>query len=609
MIRQIRLCLEMIPRRLWWRWGFSMFVTLIFAILESVSAAAIFALVSSVGDPLQIRVLPVVSTVAAWFPEVEPRRFVAVFAAAVAVFYVARGTFVAFVGYRNNLLIGDATTSLAAMFLGAYLRAPYAFFFRRNSANLIHQVNEGVSAILGGTLGAAIQLSTEVLLALGLSAVMLAAAPGITLTVATVIVGSLTLLFRLTRTATVRSGAEAHRLGTVMLQSVQQSLGAIKEIKVLGREEHFLRVYRDGREAFVHASARRGILDVVPRLMTETILAGGGLFVVVAVILTGGQAAEALPLLGLYGYSTFRLVPAANRIYALLNDLRWRSEPVRNLYEDYRNLIAERTERGRTESGGVLSLREGIALSRVSFSYAPDAHFALSDVTFDIRRGESIGVVGPTGAGKSTLVDLIIGLLEPTAGCITVDGVDVRRCGRAWQRCIGYVPQEIYLIDDTLRRNIALGVSDPEIDEERLAQAVRAAQIETLVASLADGLDSVVGERGIRLSGGQRQRVGIARALYHQPEVLVFDEATSSLDNATESEVVDSLEALHGAKTMIVIAHRLTTVRRCDRLVFLRNGRIAAIGSYEDLLATNEDFRRMALPGARDVPSETAATQ
>ena len=216
-------------------------------------------------------------------------------------------------------------------------------------------------------------------------------------------------------------------------------------------------------------------------------------------------------------------------------------------------------------------------------------------MSLTIRRGESIGFVGPTGAGKSTLIDVIVGLLPPTAGRVAVDGVELD-AGRArtWRRHIGYVPQSIVLVDDTLRRNVALGIADGDIDAERLGEAVRLAQLETLVAALPHGLDAQVGERGVRLSGGERQRVGIARALYHAPDVLVLDEATSALDTPTEAALSDAIRALHGEKTVLLIAHRLSTVRGCDRVALIVGGRLTDCGTYDELLARSEEFRRLA---------------
>jgi ATP-binding cassette, subfamily B, bacterial PglK len=230
----------------------------------------------------------------------------------------------------------------------------------------------------------------------------------------------------------------------------------------------------------------------------------------------------------------------------------------------------------------------------VSFRYEGTESDALSDVNLAIHRGEQIGICGPTGGGKSTLVDLISGLLAPTSGQVLVDGRDIESNMRGWQRNLGIVPQVVFLIDDTLRRNIALGIPDKEIDEEAIAQAVRLAQLDEFVSLLPKGLDTVVGERGVRVSGGERQRVAIARALYHQPEVLIFDEGTSALDNLTERELMLSLQKLRGAHTVLLVAHRLSTVRESDRVVFVRDGRIAGIDTFDGLMNSNTSFGQMA---------------
>jgi ATP-binding cassette subfamily C protein len=253
-----------------------------------------------------------------------------------------------------------------------------------------------------------------------------------------------------------------------------------------------------------------------------------------------------------------------------------------------------------------MEFRQSITCEDVSFVYEEAARPfdslalaqgkpALQDITLTIHRGESVGIVGPTGAGKSTLVDVLLGLLRPTSGRVLVDGDDLAGYEHAWQRLIGYVPQDPYLLDDTLRRNIAFGVPDSTIDEQRLARASTLAQLDEFVRQLPQGLETVVGEDGVRLSGGQRQRVAIARALYHDPDVLVFDEATAALDNQTEREVTRAIAALHGQRTLIVIAHRLTTVESCDRLIFLRDGRLVGVGPYAELLR-DPRFKAIAVP-------------
>jgi ABC-type multidrug transport system fused ATPase/permease subunit len=288
-----------------------------------------------------------------------------------------------------------------------------------------------------------------------------------------------------------------------------------------------------------------------------------------------------------------RILPSLHWIVYYQNNLRFGAAALDEIQRDWCTLGAAETSARFTEP---LRLRDEISLKAVSYRYEGADRNALTCVDLAIKRGESVGIVGATGAGKSTLVDLILGLLQPTSGCVRVDGTDIHERLSSWQRQIGYVPQSIYLMDDSIRRNIAFGVDDEAIDAERVATALRMAQIEDFVQSLPRGLDTEVGERGVRLSGGQRQRLAVARALYHEPEVLVFDEATAALDSQTESELAREIQSLQRKKTLIIIAHRLDTVRHCDRLVFLIDGRVVDAAPFDELQLRNPDFRILATP-------------
>jgi ATP-binding cassette subfamily C protein len=317
----------------------------------------------------------------------------------------------------------------------------------------------------------------------------------------------------------------------------------------------------------------------------------GGLIILVT--LQGRDHATIVPLLGLYGYAGFRLLPALARVAAKLQRLNFGSAAVNQVYEDYVHL-AKAPKLPASDVAPLPFARE-IRFDAVSYTYPGGSRLALKDISLVVPYGASVAIVGPSGGGKSTLVDILLGLLVPDSGRILVDGVDTATSIRAWQRNLGYVPQTPYLLDDTLRRNIAFGVPDADIDEQAVAEAVRMAQLTDLVASLPNGLDSAIGERGIRLSGGQRQRIVIARALYPRPAMLILDEATSELDNLTEREIGAAIDALAGQKTILIVAHRMTTVRNCDVIVFLVEGRIADMGRYDELVARNPNFGRLAL--------------
>ncbi len=594
MLTHLKKCAAMVPREMRLQWGSVVPLILLTAATESAGAAVVYALVKIVADPSRVAEIPVAATIAAWLPWQDRASVVAAFATVAALFYVTKNAVLIWVGTTRTRIEVKSVALLASRMFRGYLMTPYPFHFRRNSADLIRQTNQSVNMMFS-VLSSSATVASEMLVTLGFVVVLMFAAPGNTLIAGALLAGLLALLLKLVRHRTIQLGTRGHHLRMALVQSVQQGLGAIKEIKVLGRERHFDDAHANGQAELSHVLVSRARLDAMPRLVTESAFAVGALIVVVLMTWNGGPASDVTPLLGLYGYAALRLLPSANRMQWLLNEIRYHSTVVDQLYADFlfvnRQPNVDRDAPPEGDPGF-----SALVLDRVGYVYDGTETRVLDDVHLTIPAGESIGVVGPTGAGKSTLVDVIVGLLSPSTGRITVDGVDLSRRLSWWQRRIGYVPQETYLVDDSLRHNIALGISDEEVDDDSIRAAARMAQLDEFVASLPEGLGTFVGERGIRLSGGQRQRVGIARALYHQPDVLIFDEATSSLDNATEAEVTKAIEALYGVKTLVVIAHRLTTVQRCDRLVLLEGGRVAASGTFDELMHSCAAFRRLAVP-------------
>jgi len=324
---------------------------------------------------------------------------------------------------------------------------------------------------------------------------------------------------------------------------------------------------------------RFSIAQALPRFGLEILTIAGLGVLVVTMVGSGRELDSILPVLGLFGAAAFRLLPAVNRLVGSLQLITLNRPLVEDLYRD----LALPTKLNESLSR-IDNFTETIDLDEISFSYKNAPKPALHGVSLTVRRGEAVGLVGPSGSGKSTLVDVLLGLLAPQSGGVRVDGKDIQDDLRAWQNQIGYVPQSIFLIDDSLRNNVAFGIPKSKIDEQAVRDAIRSAQLEEFVATLPNGLDTVVGERGVRLSGGQRQRIGIARALYHNPSVLVLDEATSSLDTETEHGVMQAVQALQGDKTVIIVAHRLSTVEYCDRLYRLEDSRIVDEGSFEEVI-------------------------
>lgn len=495
--------------------------------------------------------------------------------------YAVKALFLAFLAWRQAHFVYGLQSNFSQRLFTGYLSQPYTFHLQRNSAQLIRNTTNQVADITTVTQHS-LMLATETLVLLGMSALLIAVEPlGAILVVSTL--GLAGWGFNhLTRGHILRWGVALQHHEGLRIQHLQQGLGGAKDIKLLGRESDFLAQYHLHNVGSAQIGQRQATLGALPRLCLE-LLAVTGLAVLVWVMIWQGKPMEALlPTLGLFAAAAFRVMPSVNRLLSAVQNLRFYLPVIDTLYSEFSLLNTTSTP----QRGEHLAFKNALVLDQISFKYPTAETPALRSISLSIPKGVSIGFIGGSGAGKSSLVDNILGLLTPDRGTIKIDGIDIQKNLRGWQDQIGYVPQSIYLTDDTLRRNVAFGLPNDQIDEASVWRAVRSAQLEQFVNELPLGLDTVVGERGVRLSGGQRQRIGIARALYHDPQVLVLDEATSSLDTATERDVMDAVRALHGDKTILIVAHRLSTVEHCDRLFRLEKGEIVAEGETAVVLGT-----------------------
>jgi len=493
--------------------------------------------------------------------------------------YVLKTVFLIVMLSKQNKYIYNLQAAISHRLFRGYLQQPWTFHLQRNSSQLILNVTHEVNVFTNTWLQALMITLTEGLVLLGVITLLLVVEPVGTLIVVSVL-GLAAWVFLYNLKGYILSLGEARQYHEGMrIQHLQQGLGGAKDVKIMGREFDFLTQYSAHCEQSVEVSRKQKTLSELPRLWLE-LLAVGGLATLVFVLLMQGTALNVLiPTLGLFAAAAFRITPSANRILNALQNLRYGLPVINMLAQEFQllNNIAL------PQCKVVLPFIHEIKLSHLTYRYQNADHHALNDIALTIRRGTSVGFIGTSGAGKSTLVDVILGLLTPNGGQVMIDGIDIQSNLRGWQDQIGYVPQSIFLTDDTLRRNVAFGLSEDLIDEAAVFRAIKSAQLEEFVASLPQGVDTLVGERGVRLSGGQRQRIGIARALYHDPEILVLDEATSALDMATEKSVMEAINALHGDKTLLIIAHRLSTVAHCDWVYRMEKGYVVEEGRFESL--------------------------
>ena len=555
------------------------------AIIEAAGALAVFGLLRLVVDPTQVRTAPVVSSLWRVMNGNDERAVVALLALAVGMFYIFRAVFLSWVEWVRHGVIYASSTAAAGRLLARYLGADYLFHVGRRSASLIEPVTRAADIAYELSAGSAVGILSECVTIAALAAVLIISAPPITLVSVAIVLAFVLVPIVMTRRAWSRIGESERALHQQQLHLLQQSLGAIKDVKITGRQPFFEERFRGVKGELGAIKQRRAWLASMARLGVEATLILAMLIVVFLVLRASASGSDVVSVLALFAYTGFRVVPSANRIMLNVGYMREAEPWIRGMDADMRKL---RMPAPHPFEPSPPLLQSTLACEDVSFRYADSTAPALDHITFSITRGQSVGIVGPTGAGKSTLVDLLLGLLAPTSGRVLIDGEPLAGRERVWQRQIGYVPQDVYLLDDTLRRNIAFGIPDGAIDESRVARAVAHARLDEVVAALPQLLDTVIGEDGMRLSGGQRQRVAIARALYHDPPVLVFDEATAALDSQTEREVTEAIANAHGSRTVIAIAHRLSTVKGCDQLIYLRDGRLAGIGTYESLMQDPE---------------------
>lgn len=493
--------------------------------------------------------------------------------------YLFKTMFLSFFIWQQSRFVFGLQASLSERLFKLYLGMPYVFHLQRNSAGLIHN-STAETGMVTKTVQSLVTIITEISIFTGVAILLFFVEPtgSAIVTAVLVIVAALAYLStkgKILEWGKIRQYHEAQRL-----QHLQQGLGSIKEVKLLGREANFIQKYDEHNQASAVNNQKWFTMQGMPRICME-MFAVLGLFVLISIMTYQGHAMETLiPTLGIFTAAAFRIMPSVSRLLVAFQSLKYAYPAVSRLYDEFQLTNTDVQVAGKSQ----LSYRHEMRLANISFTYRDSSKPVLTDVYLELLNGQTIGLIGETGSGKTTLVDILLGLIMPERGTMEVDGRNVYENLRSWQEKIGYVPQSIYLTDNSIRENVALGLDSEHIDDRKIWSALEAAQLDKFVTELDMGLDTVVGERGVKLSGGQRQRIGIARALYHEPEVLVLDEATSSLDNETEQKFMDTVFDMHGKKTIIIVAHRLSTLERCDHIYRISRGKIVEHGSPGKIL-------------------------
>ncbi len=527
----------------------------------------------------------------------SPERVVLILAFAATLLFVIKGVAAVVLLWVQTGVLNRAQVTLSGRILTGFVQAPW-----------LVQQGSGTGALIRTTIGSVLAIAVVVGSALGViaeSAVFVAIVAALIIINPLLAISALVYLvlagliyLRIVRRPIERRGQQIQAEGERMNSSLIELVGGIKELTIRDSSSTYLGRYVVAARGYLNAYRLIAVTNQGMRYLLEILMITGAALVIGFATLSG-SATTVLVSMGVLLAGGLRLVPALNTLLISVNNIR-SNEPAVKIVEDELVRLGEYEHVPEViESGGVAFVPTGaFAIDDLTFRYPTRVDDALSGISISVGFGEALGIVGSTGSGKSTFVDVLLGLIDPVTGSISIDGRPLQGNVRAWRSQIGFVPQDIFLVDDTLAANITFGEADEVVSDERIAGAIRLAQLEDVVAQLPEGLDTMLGERGVRLSGGQRQRVGLARALYRQPRVLILDEATSALDNETERKISDALKTLHGQLTMVVIAHRLSTVRSCDRILYLDGGHVSGLGTFDELDRTNEGFAKLVELGS-----------
>lgn len=524
--------------------------------------------------------------------------FVALFGLAITIVFYAKSFLTFYVQKYVFSFSYNQKGDLCKKLLRSYLSAPYTFYLSRNTDQMIQMIINETQHFCGGIMLPLLNSVAFAIVTLCLVLLLVATDARATLAIVATLLMPL-ILYNKFKHKLMAWGKQISRSQLGFLRTINHSLGSFKETRIIGCAPYFHAEMDEHVQVLEHALSSAQTFKLLPRILLEALLITFLVGFTSVVLISSGNTKNLTAVLGVFAIASIRLIPAVSQLTTNIGGLRHSSHALDKLYYDLKELekleltqnleaiaASDHSASGSTLTSNVLDretlpFENQVVLDNVTYRYPNISEPALKGISLTIQKGQSIALIGKSGAGKTTLADVILGFLQIEAGDITVDGVSVYQNLHSWQNLIGYIPQSIFLMDDTIERNIAFGVPDHLIDPQKVQKAIEATQLSELIRELPEGVKTVVGERGMRLSGGQRQRIGIARTLYHEREILVLDEATSALDNETEELVNEAIQSLSGKKTLIIIAHRLTTIRDCDRVYLMEKGQIVKSGTYE----------------------------
>jgi len=491
--------------------------------------------------------------------------------------------------YVQARFISMREYSIAKLVVEKYLHQPYSWFLNRHSAEIGKTILSEIANVVSGGLGPLMDIITKGFISLAIITLLILVDPILALIVSFVIVGTYGLLIYFIRSYLSRIGEQNLKNNELRFIAISDAFGALKEVKVGGLEQYYIKQFSDPARSLAQKRATAIISKQLPHFILEAIAFGGILIIILYMMAQTNSFNDALPIISLYAFAGYRLMPAIQGIYSGFNNLTFVTPSINRLYEDLKNI---KPINNFNQDRSILSVNKKISLKNIHFYYPNASQMTLNDISLTIPAKSTVGFVGRTGSGKTTIVDVILGLLQAQKGTLEIDeNIITTQNSRSWQRAVGYVPQQIYLTDDTIAANIAFGVEPKDIDQDMIEKASKIAKLHNFVINeLPKKYQTTIGERGVRLSGGQRQRIGISRALYHNPTVLILDEATNSLDTETEQAVMDAVSNLGKDLTIILIAHRLNTLKNCDIIFKLDNGQLVGQGSYKELINFDKDF-------------------